>query len=82
VLATSTIRAGMVGAVGALELETTLGGQEEWQIAAYLPLVLLGVLPLAPREGIMGIVRLLGTYAVLFGTTLTIGPRRLRERPE
>ncbi|PBC51938.1 hypothetical protein CJ179_00545 [Rhodococcus sp. ACS1] len=74
VLATSTILAGMVGAVGAVTLETTLGGRPGWQVAAYLLLVLLGVLPLAPGEGIMGIVWLLGTCAVLFGTTLTIGP--------
>jgi hypothetical protein len=59
-----------------------LGGRPGWQVAPYLLLVLFGVLPLAPGEGIMGIVRLLGTCAVLFGTTLTIGPRRLRERPK
>ncbi|MDT2006787.1 hypothetical protein FXW78_23455 [Rhodococcus opacus] len=79
-LATSVILAGMVGAVGAVKLERI--GRPGWLVAAYLLLVLLGVLLLAPGEGITGIVWLRGAYAVPFGTTVTIGPRRLRERPE
>ncbi|MFD6061277.1 HdeD family acid-resistance protein [Rhodococcus wratislaviensis] len=78
-LAISAILAGTVGAVGAFRLETASSGRPGRLVTAFLLLVLLGILLLlAPGEGIMAIVRLLGAYAVLFGTTLTVGAIRIR----
>jgi uncharacterized membrane protein HdeD (DUF308 family) len=76
VIACYAIISGLFGAVGALQVHVLAG--RGWMLAACLLAVLCGVfLLLAPGPGILGIVTVVGGYAIVVGTVLIVGAAQL-----
>ncbi|MDF3312878.1 DUF308 domain-containing protein [Rhodococcus sp. T2V] len=75
-IACYAIVSGLFGAVGALEVRTLAG--RRWMLSACLLAVLCGVfLLLAPGAGILGIVTVVGGYAIVVGAVLIVGAVQL-----
>nr|WP_206038142.1 DUF308 domain-containing protein [Rhodococcus sp. HNM0569] len=72
---------GILGAVGAFRLRHLPGSGWGWFLVAALLAILFGILLLlSPGSGILGIVWLVGWYAIVFGVLLIIGAFSYRER--
>ncbi|MGW0043083.1 HdeD family acid-resistance protein [Rhodococcus sp. NPDC003348] len=79
VIAFYAIIFGIVGAWSSVRLRELPGSGWGWLLAASLLAVLFGVLLLIfPGSGILGIIWLLGVYAIVFGLFLIIGSFQIR----
>lgn len=79
VIAFYAIFFGIVGAWGSFKLRELPGSGWGWLLVASLLAILFGVLLLIfPGSGILGIIWLLGVYAIAFGLFLIIGSFQIR----
>ena len=81
IIAFYAILFGIMGVVGAFKLKGLPGSSWGWLMAASAAAVILGIILLiVPGEGILGLIWLVGWYAILFGIFLIVGAVQIRSR--
>ncbi|MCQ4148747.1 HdeD family acid-resistance protein [Rhodococcus qingshengii] len=81
IIAFYAIMFGIFGIVGAFKMKALPGSSWGWLLAASVLAVIFGIILLiAPGEGIISLIWLLGWYAILFGLFMIVGAFQIRSR--